>query len=157
MRTINHPFLRAVNLWSFAIVYTLYTLYILHAINLYRSDLNCEITCSGEPNAQRNLCSSNFTTIYSIFGIVRRHEIRWRWRWAVRVQENILLLYKKKNFLFENSQRLRSTKVASSTNNVKHTISKPNAVTDVAFVATKWQRFRREMEITNAKVCLKFE
>lgn len=109
--------------------------------------------------AHQNLCSSHFTNHqYSIFRTVRHNEMRHerRLRWAARVDApNFAHSKKKKNtcFLLKIPQRLRSTKVATSMNNVKHTISKPNAVTDDALAATKWQRSRRVMEIMNAKVC----
>lgn len=131
-----------------------------HAINMYRSNLNCEITCSGEPIKIYVHAILQQSIQYSALLDATEYlcKIRWKRRWAPRdrgsAESAILLLLKATHtFLFENSQRLRSTKVASSTNNVKLTISKLNAVTDDAFAATKWQRFRREMEISNAKVC----
>lgn len=135
---------RAVNLCSRAI------LYILHAINIYRSDLNCEITCSWEAikiYVLTPFCNHLLFSNSALLDTAKWDKMKWKMS-TVRECRNHFTI------LFWNSQRLRSTKVATSTNNVKLTISKLNAVTDGAFAATRWQRFRRETGISNAKVRL---
>lgn len=121
----------------------------LHAINMYWYDLNCEMKCSWEPikiYVPHILQPS--IQFSALLDTTKCDKIK------MSGESRKFNSYFSKNILFENSQRLRSTKVATSMNNVKLTISKPNAVTDDAFAATKWQRSRREMEIMNAKVCL---